>query len=141
LVPNSSANILVITSPSNPASRSLIITPATDKTGTALITVKVTDEGGKFVETSFTLTVTSFQVANDFNGDGTQDIVYQDNGGFLAAWFMTAMTCYPRATSLRITLATLTGGLWARVISIGMARPTFCSSIPTAGWPCGNSMA
>jgi hypothetical protein len=35
------------------------------------------------------LTVTDVAVVNDFNGDGAQDIVLQDNGGFLAAWFMS----------------------------------------------------
>jgi hypothetical protein len=89
LVPNTSANILLVTSPSNPASRGLVLTPAPEQTGTSLITVKVTDEAGKTAETAFALTVGATQVANDFNGDGTQDIILQDNGGFLAAWYMS----------------------------------------------------
>jgi len=81
-------NILVLTSPSNPASRSLLITPATDKTGTSLITVTVTDGGGKTASTSFNLVVGGAGVPNDFNGDRSADIILQDAGGFLAAWLM-----------------------------------------------------
>jgi hypothetical protein len=92
LVPNANANLLLLTSPSNPANRSLIITPAAGKTGTTSITVKVTNAGGKSAQTSFSLNVSNIpvvRVPNDFNGDGTQDIILQDNGGFLAASFMS----------------------------------------------------
>jgi hypothetical protein len=89
LVPNSSANIVLLTSAGNAANRSLIITPANNQTGVALITVTVKDAGGKEASTSFSLTVSRFVVQNDFNGDGSQDIVFQDNGGFLAAWYMS----------------------------------------------------
>ena len=89
LVPNSPANIVLMTSAGNPASRSLLITPAADQTGVAIITVTVRDSGGKEASTSFALSVNRFVVANDFNGDGSQDIVFQDNGGFIAAWFMS----------------------------------------------------
>jgi hypothetical protein len=88
LVPNS--GILVLQSPSNPASRGIIITPAANQTGSALITVTVTDGGGKTATTTFTLTVTPrLTVPNDFNGDGTPDILFQENVGFMAAWFMS----------------------------------------------------
>jgi hypothetical protein len=87
LVPN--ANIVRVQSPSNPASWNLIITPATEQVGTALITVTVTDGGAKSSSRTFTLTVSAFAVANDLNKDGAQDIVLQDNGGFVAAWFMS----------------------------------------------------
>jgi hypothetical protein len=87
LVPN--ANISVLTSPSNPAARSLVITPANNQTGVAIITVTVRDGGGKEATTSFTLTVNRVTVPNDFNGDGSQDIIFQDANGNLAAWFMS----------------------------------------------------
>jgi len=70
----------------------LIITPAAGQTGTTVITVKVTNAGGKSAQTSFTLNVSNIPVVrtpNDFNGDGSQDIILQDNGGFLAASFMS----------------------------------------------------
>lgn len=87
LVPN--ANISVLTSPSNPAARSLVLTPANNQTGVAIITVTVRDGGGKEATTSFTLTVNRVTVPNDFNGDGSQDIIFQDANGNLAAWFMS----------------------------------------------------
>jgi len=80
LVPNNSANLLLLTSPNNAAQRSLVITPATDKTGTALITLTVSDAGGKTASTTFALSVTDQPVAgvpNDFNGDRSQDIILQ----------------------------------------------------------------
>ncbi len=88
LVPN--ANIsLPQPAPSNPAARSLIITPANNQTGVAIITVTVRDGGGKEASTSFALTVNRLTVPNDFNGDGSQDIIFQDANGNLAAWFMS----------------------------------------------------
>jgi hypothetical protein len=89
LVPNTTANIAISTSSSNPASRSIVVTPARDQTGMTLITVTVTDGGGKTASKTFALTVSQVTVANDFNGDGSQDIILQDGGGFVAAWFMS----------------------------------------------------
>jgi hypothetical protein len=81
--------ILVLQSPSNPSSRSLIITPVQNATGTALITVKVTNNANKSAIATFNLTVRAVTVANDFNGDGIPDILFEDNAGNLAAWFMS----------------------------------------------------
>jgi hypothetical protein len=89
LVPNASANISILTSPSNPAARSLVITPANNQSGVAIITVTVRDGGGKETSTSFALTVNRFVVPNDFNGDGSQDLIFQDSNANLAAWFMS----------------------------------------------------
>ena len=87
LVPDS--GIVVLTSSANAASRSLVITPANNQVGTTIVTVTVKDGGNKQTQTSFTLTVTDKSTLNDLNGDGSQDIVLQDNDGFLAAWFMS----------------------------------------------------
>jgi hypothetical protein len=88
VVPNTSANITVLTS-SNPSARCLLITPAPDKTGVTIITVTVTDGDNMTATSTFTLNVIRSAVLHDFNGDGSQDIVYQNADGFLAAWFMS----------------------------------------------------
>jgi hypothetical protein len=71
--------------------RSLLLNPVAGQTGQSTIIVTVTDNGGKSTSTSFiaSVTATSQTVPNDFNGDRTQDIILQDGGGFLAAWFMS----------------------------------------------------
>ena len=89
LVPNDASHVVILASAGNPGSRSLILTPANNQVGTSLITVTVTDGGGKATSTTFTLNVSKTSVPNDFNGDGSQDIIFQDAGGFLAAWFMS----------------------------------------------------
>jgi hypothetical protein len=88
VVPNSGSNIVVTTSVSNPAQRNIVITPAANQSGVTLITVTVTDASNKSTPTTFSLNVTTVTVANDFNGDGSPDIIFEDNNGFLAAWFM-----------------------------------------------------
>jgi hypothetical protein len=71
------------------ADRTIFLTPAANQIGTATISVTVTDAGGDTATTSFQLTVGGIPpTPNDFNGDGRSDIIYQDNAGFLAAWFM-----------------------------------------------------
>jgi hypothetical protein len=74
-------------------SRTVLITPAADQTGTSTIIITVTDASGKTASRSFTVTVRSGEpepsVANDFNNDRLPDIILQDDGGFLAAWFMS----------------------------------------------------
>lgn len=75
------------------ASRTVTITPAAGQVGTANITLTVTDAGGKTASTTFALTVTAPPaVEGDFDGDGKADLLFQDNGGFLAAWFMDGAT-------------------------------------------------
>jgi hypothetical protein len=74
------------------ANRSLLLNPAANQTGSSTIVLTVTDAGGKTASTSFVATVnpkSTTKVQNDFNGDGTQDIVLQDASGYLAAWFMS----------------------------------------------------
>jgi hypothetical protein len=74
------------------ATRTLLLSPASGQVGSSTILVTVTDNGGKSASTSFTATVTSttpVRVANDFNNDGSQDIVFQDSAGNLAAWYMS----------------------------------------------------
>lgn len=74
------------------AIRTLLLTPAPNQTGTSTIIVTVTDGNGASASQSFTLTVNQkppVNVPNDLNDDGRQDIVFQDNQGFLAAWFMS----------------------------------------------------
>jgi len=87
LVPN--GNIVVTTVAGNPAARNVVITPATDQVGVALITMKVTDSDNMTATTTFALSVTSQTIANDLNGDGSADIVFEDARGYLAAWFMS----------------------------------------------------
>jgi hypothetical protein len=70
----------------------LQITPAANKTGTTTITVSVTDGNNRTTSTSFTVTVSDRTVPNDFNGDGVPDILFQQNVGFVAAWFMSGDT-------------------------------------------------
>jgi len=71
------------------ASRTATITPVADQSGTAEITLTVADAGNKTATSKFTLTVTTpAAVEGDFNGDGKPDILFQDNDGFVAAWFM-----------------------------------------------------
>jgi hypothetical protein len=75
------------------ANRTVLISPAADQTGTSTIIITVTDGSGKTASTSFTVTVTEGEpetpVVNDFNNDRLPDIILQDGGGFLAAWFMS----------------------------------------------------
>jgi hypothetical protein len=74
------------------ATRTLLLSPAQGITGSATILVTVTDNGGKSASTSFTATVTAQElprVSNDFNADGSQDIVFEDDAGNLAAWYMS----------------------------------------------------
>lgn len=76
------------------AARTMLITPAAGKDGTSLVIVTVTDADGVSTSTSFTVTVNKVtppptKVANDFNGDGVADIIFQDDNGFLGAWFMS----------------------------------------------------
>ena len=71
------------------ADRTVAISPAVGQSGTANVTLTVTDAGGKTATTSFAVTVAApAGVKGDFNGDGQPDLLFQDNGGFLAAWFM-----------------------------------------------------
>jgi hypothetical protein len=69
--------------------RTIFVRPANNQVGNAGISVTVTDGGGLTASTSFLVTVlpTSSNAA-DFNSDGQSDLVYQDNAGFLAAWYM-----------------------------------------------------
>jgi hypothetical protein len=75
------------------ASRTVLISPASGKTGSSTIIITVADGGGRTANTSFTVTVSSGEpttpVTNDFNNDRLPDIILQDDGGFLAAWFMS----------------------------------------------------
>jgi hypothetical protein len=74
------------------AIRTLLLNPAANQTGQSTIIVTVTDGNGVPANRTFTLTVSPqapVNVRNDFNGDGSQDIVLQDSTGFLAAWFMS----------------------------------------------------
>jgi hypothetical protein len=87
LVPD--GNIAITTPAGNAAQRNVVITPAPNQVGTALITLTVTDLDNMSTNTVFTLTVTSSAVPNDFNSDGVPDLVFQDNSGFLAAWYMS----------------------------------------------------
>jgi hypothetical protein len=61
-----------------------------------VVTLTVTDAGGKTASTSFTVTVTAplpaVRVKGDLNGDGKSDILFEDNGGFVAAWLMNGTT-------------------------------------------------
>lgn len=72
------------------ATRNVVITPVANQTGTATITITVTDGGGKTASKSFTVTVTPPPaVKGDLDGDGQSDLLFEDNDGFLAAWFMS----------------------------------------------------
>jgi hypothetical protein len=75
------------------AGRTVLISPAADQVGTSTIILTVTDATGKTGSRSFTVTVRSGEpepsVVNDFNNDRLPDIILQDDGGFLAAWFMS----------------------------------------------------
>jgi hypothetical protein len=84
LVPNSS----IVVSGTGGV-RTVVVTPASNQTGTATITLTVTDGGGKTAATTFTLTVNATAPAKgDIDGDGKADLLFQDSGGFLAAWLL-----------------------------------------------------
>jgi subtilisin-like proprotein convertase family protein len=72
------------------SNRTVFIVPACDQTGTSQITITVTDGGGKTASTEFTLTVSAPGVGNkdDFNNDDKSDILWQDDNGSVAVWFM-----------------------------------------------------
>jgi hypothetical protein len=73
-------------------SRTLLIMSAKDKMGAAMIMVNVVDADGVFIPMTFKVTINlkaAVSVANDFNFDGVPDVIFQDNSGFLAAWFMS----------------------------------------------------
>jgi subtilisin-like proprotein convertase family protein len=72
--------------------RTVTITPAAGEVGTATITITVTDAGGKSAQASFTVTVNAPAAGeSDFDGDGKVDLVFQDNDGFVAVWFMNGV--------------------------------------------------
>jgi len=71
--------------------RTLTATPVSGVSGSATVTVTVVDGSNASASDSFVLTVTEIN-RNDFNGDGLSDIVFQDQNGFLAAWFMNGET-------------------------------------------------
>ena len=76
----------------NTGTRTLLLNLASGKTGVSAITVTVTDNSTPALSasTSFNVTVTPKVqvVANDFNGDGSPDIILEDASGNLGVWFM-----------------------------------------------------
>ncbi|HVY71721.1 MAG TPA: Ig-like domain-containing protein, partial [Verrucomicrobiae bacterium] len=67
--------------------RTVALAPVAGKSGSATVTVTVSDTDGGTASTSFTLTVTGIN-RSDWNGDGLSDIVFENDSGFLAVWFM-----------------------------------------------------
>jgi hypothetical protein len=70
--------------------RTVTITPAADQTGVGSVTITVTDGGGRTASTTFSVTVgaASTIALIDFNNDGRNDLIWQDNFGYVSAWFM-----------------------------------------------------
>lgn len=65
-----------------------VVATAGSTTGTAKITVRASD-GDLSATLEFNVVVNVSPSAEaDFNGDGKSDLLFQDNDGFLAAWFM-----------------------------------------------------
>jgi hypothetical protein len=74
------------------ATRSLLLTPVSNASGSTTMTITVIDSNDTSTSTTFVVSVgstTPSNVPNDFNSDGSQDIIFQDNGGFVAAWYMS----------------------------------------------------
>ena len=76
----------------NTGTRTLLLNLASGQTGVSSIMVTVTDNSTPALaaSTSFNVTVTPKVqvVANDFNGDGSPDIILEDASGNLGVWFM-----------------------------------------------------
>jgi hypothetical protein len=70
--------------------RSLSIFPAALQSGQTLITLTVTDDLGASAKSQFLVVVggPAPVVSNDFNGDGSVDIVFQADDGSVGVWFM-----------------------------------------------------
>jgi hypothetical protein len=70
--------------------RTLALFPVAGQSGQALITVTVTDDQGSAKASTFLLVVGGTVPAspNDFNSDGSADIVFQADDGSVGVWYM-----------------------------------------------------
>jgi hypothetical protein len=89
LVPNDGTHILVGGTGTN---RTLSIFPLAGQSGQTLITVTVTDDQGASAKSQFLVIVGGIVApsANDFNSDGSPDIVFQADDGSVGVWFMNS---------------------------------------------------
>jgi hypothetical protein len=89
LVPNDSTHLLVGGSGTN---RTLAIFPVAGQQGTAQITLTITDDQGASAKSQFLLVVGGVSTAapNDFNADGSPDIVFQADDGSVGVWYMNS---------------------------------------------------
>jgi hypothetical protein len=72
--------------------RTLSIFPAAGQSGQTLITVTVTDDQGASAKSQFLVIVGGIVTAspNDFNNDGSPDIVFQADDGSVGVWYMNS---------------------------------------------------
>jgi len=89
LVPNDSNHLLI---GRNGTNITLAIFPVAGQSGTAQITITVTDDQGASAKSQFLLVVggTATASPNDFNADGSPDIVFQADDGSVGVWYMNS---------------------------------------------------
>jgi hypothetical protein len=90
LVPNDSNHLIVARGGTN---GTLSIFPVAGQSGTAQITLTVTDDAGASAKSQFLLVVGGTAPAaspNDFNADGSPDIVFQADDGSVGVWYMNS---------------------------------------------------
>jgi hypothetical protein len=89
LVPNDSTHLLVGRGGTN---GTLSIFPVAGQSGSAQITLTVTDDQGASAKSQFLLVVGGVPTAapNDFNADGSPDIVFQADDGSVGVWYMNS---------------------------------------------------
>jgi len=89
LVPNDSNHLLI---GRNGTNITLAIFPVAGQSGSAQITITVTDDQGASAKSQFLLVVggAATAVPNDFNADGSPDIVFQADDGSVGVWYMNS---------------------------------------------------